>query len=88
MEDEDDEYAFTAELGKSSDKSGSQTVDLQVGGVILDGVLIDLGSSCKIIDQKTHKELVQKKSKVHVRKDKTEIVLLWNFGNTEHAGKV
>ena len=27
---------ITAELGKSWDKSGSQTVDLQVGGVILD----------------------------------------------------
>ena len=79
---------ITAELGKSWDKSGSQTVDLQVGGVILDRVLIDLGSSCNIIDQKTCEELVQKKSKVHVRKDKTEIVLLWNFRNTEHAGKV
>ena len=73
MEDEDDEYAFTAELGKSWDKSGSQTVDVQVGGVILDGVLIDLGSSCNIIDHKTHEELVQKRVKCMSEKTKQKL---------------
>lgn len=57
---EDDEYAFTVGLGKSWDRSGSESVDLQVGSVILNGVLIDSGSSCNIIDQKTWEELKQK----------------------------
>lgn len=38
---EDDEYAFTVGFGKSCDRSGSETVDLQIGGVVLNGVLID-----------------------------------------------
>ena len=50
---EDDEYDFTVGLGKSWDRCGSEMVDLQVGGVILNGVLIDSGSSCNIIDQTT-----------------------------------
>ena len=57
---EDDEYAFTVGLGKTWDRSGSEIVDLQVGGVILNGVLIDSESSCNIIDQKTWEELKQK----------------------------
>ena len=41
---EDDEYALTVGLGKSWDRSGSEMVNLQVGGVILNGVLIESGS--------------------------------------------
>jgi len=50
---EDDEYAFTVGFGKSWDRSGPEMVDLQVGGVTLNGVLINSGSLCNIIDQKT-----------------------------------
>ena len=59
-EDEDDEYAFTVGFGKSHEPSSSEIVDLEVGGVILSGVVIDSGSSCKIIDQMTWEKLKQK----------------------------
>ena len=71
---------ITAELGKSWDKSGSRTVDLQVGGVILDRVLIDLGSSCNIIDQKTREELAQKRVKCMSEKTKQK---LYCYGTSE-----
>ena len=67
---------ITAELGKSWNKSGSQTVDLQVGGVILDGVPIDLGSSCNIIDQKTWEELEQKRVKCMSEKTNRNCIVM------------
>ncbi|XP_078355407.1 uncharacterized protein LOC144640050, partial [Oculina patagonica] len=54
---EDDDYAFAVGSGDSCYRSGSETVALQVGGVILSGVLIDSGSSCNIIDQNTWEQL-------------------------------
>ena len=77
---EDDEYAFTVGLGKSSDRSGSEMVDLQVGGVILNGVLIDSGSSCNIIDQKTWEELKQKGVKCKSEKTNQK---LYPYGTSE-----
>lgn len=49
---EDDEYAFTVGFGRSWNRSGSEMVDLQVGSAILNGVLIDSGSSCNITNQR------------------------------------
>ena len=43
-DDEDDEYPFTVGVGKSCEWSGSETVDLQVGGVIL--MLFMVKSEC------------------------------------------
>ena len=77
---EDDEYAFTVGFGKSWDKSGSETVNLQVGGVILTGVLIDSGSSCNIIDQKTWEELKQKGIKCKSEKTNQK---LYPYGTSE-----
>lgn len=77
---EDDEYAFTVGLGKSWDRSGSEMVDLQVGGVILNGVLIDSGSSCNIIDQKTWEELKQKGVKCKSEKTNQK---LYPYGTSE-----
>ena len=82
-EDEDDEYAFTVGFGESRETSSSETVDLEVGGVILSGVLIDSGSSCNIIDQTTWEKLKKKGIKY-----KSEIVSLRNLRTTEHSGKI
>ena len=57
---EEDEYAFTIEFKKSGSGNGSETIDLQVGVVVIKIVLIDTGSSCNIVDQKTWEELKSK----------------------------
>ena len=77
---EDDEYAFTVGLSKSWDRSGSEMVNLQVGGVNLNGVLIDSGSSCNIIDQKTWQELKQKGVKCKSEKTNQK---LYPYGTSE-----
>ena len=79
-DDEDDEFAFTVGVGKSCERSGSETVDLQVEGVILNGVLIDSGSSCNIIDKMTWEELKQKGIKCKSEK-KTQ--KLYPYGTSE-----
>jgi len=82
MEDgEDDECAFTVAFSKSWDRSGSEMVDLQVGGVILNEVVIDSGSSCNIIDQKTGEELKQKG--VKCKSVKTNQQKLYPYGTSE-----
>ena len=55
-------------------------VDLQVGGVTLNGVLIDSGSSCNIIDQKTWEELKQKGVKCKSEKTNQK---LYPYGTSE-----
>lgn len=50
-----------------------QRLDLQIGGVILNGVLIDSVSSCNIIDQMTWEELKQKG--VKCKKETTNQIL-------------
>ena len=55
-------------------------VDLQVGGVILSGVLIDSRSSCNIIDQKTWEELKQKRVKCKSEKTNQK---LYPYGTSE-----
>ena len=67
-------------VGKSCEWSGSETVDLQVGGVLLNGVLIDSGSSCNIIDQMTWEELKQKGIKCKSEKTTQK---LYPYGTSE-----
>ena len=55
-----EEYAFTVRLTKSCEENGSENIDFQVGGVVVEGVLIDSGSSCKILDRRMWEELKQK----------------------------
>ena len=74
----DDEYAFTVGFSESCDRNGSETVGLQVEGVILSGVLIDSGSSCNIIDKATWEELKHQRYQVQVREGKSEVVSLLN----------
>ena len=82
MEDgEDDECAFTVAFSKSWDRSGSEMVDLQVGGVILNEVVIDSGSSCNVIDQKTGEEL--KLKGVKCKSVKTNQQKLYPYGTSE-----
>ena len=51
---------LAVEFKKSGSGNGSETIDLQVGGVVIKIVLIDSGSSCNIVDQKTWEELKSK----------------------------
>ena len=55
-------------------------VDLQFGGVILNGVLIGSGSSCNVIDQKTWEKLKQKE--VNCKSEKTN-QKLYPYGTSE-----
>ena len=81
MEDgTDDEYAFAVGFGESCVRNGSETVDLQVGGVILSEVLIDSGSSCNIIDKTTWEELKQKGIKCESEKANQK---LYPYGTSE-----
>ena len=57
-----------------------ETVNLQVGGVILNGVLIDSGSLCNIIDQMTWEELKQKGIKCKSEKTTQK---LYPYGTSE-----
>ena len=37
-------------------ENGSETIDLLLGGVVVRNVVLDSGSSCNIVDQKTWEE--------------------------------
>ena len=52
---EDDDFAFTVQLGVRD----IPTVAIELGGVPLEGVLVDSGSTCNVIDRETW-ELVKK----------------------------
>ncbi|KAL9964067.1 hypothetical protein ACROYT_G027645 [Oculina patagonica] len=81
MEDgEGNDYAFAVGSGDSCHRSGSETVDLQVGSVILSGVLIDSGSSCNIIDQNTWKQVKLKGLKCKSEKTNQK---LYPYGTLE-----
>lgn len=56
-ESEEDEYAFVVNVKKLEAENGSETVDLLLGGVVVRNVVLDSGSSCNIVDQKTWEEL-------------------------------
>ena len=55
----DDDFAFTLQC------SGKDipNVDIELGGVRLEGVLVDSGSTCNVIDRATWGELKEKKVK-------------------------
>ena len=46
-------------LTKSCDENGSETIDLQVGGVVVE-VLTSSGPSCNMVDRRMWEELKQK----------------------------
>ena len=55
----DDDFAFTLQ----SSGRDIPTVHIEVGGVRLEGVLVDSGSTCNVIDRATWEELKEKKVK-------------------------
>ena len=55
----DDDFAFTLQ----SSGRDIPTVDIELGGVRLEGVLVDSGSTCNVIDRATWEELKEKKVK-------------------------
>ena len=55
----DDDFAFTLQ----SSGRDIPTVDIELGGVRLEGVLVDSGSTCNVIDTATWEELKEKKVK-------------------------
>ena len=77
---EEDEYAFTIEFKKSGTGNRSETIDLQVDGVVIKSVLSDSGSSCNIVDQKTWEELKTKGKKC---KPERSIQKLYPHGSLE-----
>jgi len=56
---EDDDFAFTVQLGARD----IPTVAIELRGVQLEGVLVDSGSTCNVIDRETWEVLKKKKIK-------------------------
>ena len=67
-------------LTKSCEENGSDTIDLQVGGVVVEGVLINSGSSCNIVDWRMWEKLKQKGIKC---KSEKTIQKLSPYGTSE-----
>lgn len=73
-ESEEDEYAFVVNVKKLEAENGSETVDLLLGGVVVRNVVLDSGSSCNIVDQKTWEEL--KSNNIKCKSEKSTQKLL------------
>lgn len=77
-ESEEDEYAFVVNVKKLEAENDSETIDLLLGGVVVRNVVLDSGSSCNIVDQKTWEELKSNSIKLmQVREVNTETVPVW-----------
>ena len=72
----DDDFAFTLQ------PSGRDipTIDIELEGVRLEGVLVDSGSTCNVIDRATWEMLKEKKVKCVLRKSKR---MLYSYGSNE-----
>ena len=76
-EPETDNYAFVVK--PAGEKTGG-VVDLIIGGVELNNVLIDSGASCNIMDRATWENLKQKGVKCESQKSEKK---LFGYGQTE-----
>ena len=65
----DDDFAFTLQ----SSGRDIPTIDIELGGVRLEGVLVDSGSTCNVIDRATWEMLKEKKVKCISRKSKRKL---------------
>ena len=72
----DDDFAFTLE----SSRRDIPTVDIELGGVRLKGVLVDSGFTCSVIDRATWETLNEKKVKCVSRKSNRR---LYSYGSNE-----
>jgi len=73
---EDDDFAFTVQLGARD----IPTVAIELGGVQLEGVLVDQGSNCNVIDRETWEVLKKKKIKCKSWKSNKK---LYSYGSEE-----
>ena len=73
---EDDDFAFTVQL-RSRD---IPTVGFELGGVQLDGVLVDSGFTCNVIDRDTWELLKKRKIKSNSWKSNKK---LYSYGSKE-----
>lgn len=72
----DDDFAFTLH----SNGRDIPTVDIELGGVRLEGVLVDSGSTCNLIDRATWETLKEKKVECVSRKSNRK---LYSYGSNE-----
>ena len=72
----DDDFAFTLQ----SSGRDIPTVDIELGGVRLEGVLVDSGSTRNVIDRATWEELKETKVKSVSRKSNRK---LYSYGSNE-----
>ena len=73
---EDDDFVFTVQLGARD----IPTVTIELGGVQLEGVLVDSGSTCNVIDRETWDVLKKKKIKCKSWKSNKK---LYSYGSEE-----
>ena len=72
----DEDFAFTLQ----SSERDIPTVDIELGGVRLEGVLVDSGSNCNVIDRVTWETLKEKKVRCLSRKYNRK---LYSYGSNE-----
>ena len=72
----DEDFAFTLQ----SSERDIPTVDIELGGVRLEGVLVDSGSTCNVIDRVTWETLKEKKVRCVSRKSNRK---LYSYGSNE-----
>ena len=72
----DEDFAFTLQ----SSERDIPTVDIELGGVRLEGVLVDSGSTCNVIDRVTWETLKEKKVRCLSRKSNRK---LYSYGSNE-----
>ena len=72
----DDDFTFTLQ----SSGRDIPTTDIELGGVRLEGVLVDSGSTCNVIDRATWETLKEKKVKCVSTKSKRK---LYSYGSNE-----
>ena len=72
----DDDFAFTLQ----SSGRDIPTIDIELGGVRLEGVLVDSGSTCNVIDRATWETRKEKKVKCVSRKSNRK---LYSHGSNE-----
>ena len=69
----EDDFAFSVQ----SDIRDIPTIDIELGGIQLEGVLVDSGSTCNVIDRETWETLKRKKHQIQIMEVKSKVVLLW-----------
>ena len=72
----EDDFAFSVQ----SDIRDITTIDIELGGIQLEGVLVDSGSTCNVIDRETWETLKRKNIKCRSWKSNQK---LYSYGSEE-----